>query len=379
MENSGYPSGGYNFPPPQYMVPPPAPYMPPQQFYNHLTTLHLPVPTSEIPVPTPRKRAASNSQPQSPPAKRKRGCPAGSSKTKAAVASSAKPAAKARPKATKRKSVKENIPPPETVELSDSDNEIEKTDNGKTRHWQPGERSTFYQFLLAFDAVGDKRFEQHQTDPDRVYKRASEILFSGWIRAFESFTGNGGGDPDSDDPEAILKKKLAAVHKSGLPLGSLKPSTITEWEDNGWWDLFNDRLGTSAKVAREVVRNSAASISDIDDNFDEEEGESEGNIHPLLREESRATKKAAAHAPSVPKTPAAIVSEPKHAPSSAFRKQNRQFKKATVLDAKLSLERERLELDKMKGKVEMARSVFAMDGTTEVKDAANAFLLGLFK
>lgn len=55
-------------------------------------------------------------------------------------------------------------------------------------------------------------------------------------------------------------------------------------------------------------------------------------------------------------------------------------KKTTVLDAKLGLEREKLELDKMKGKVEMARSVFAMDGTTEeVKDAANTFLLSLFK
>ncbi|KAJ7847977.1 hypothetical protein B0H13DRAFT_2404812, partial [Mycena leptocephala] len=414
MENYGDPSGGYNFPPQQYMVPPPAPYMAPQQFYANLTALHSPVPTSETPIPTPRKRVASNSQPQSPP-KRKRGRPAGSTKAKTTAAQRAKPAAKSQPKVAQRKSVKENIPQPETIELSDSDNEIEKTDTGKIRHWQPDERTTFYRFLLAFDPVGDKRFVQHQVDPGRVYRRASEILFSGersaasiksmwlrsldafqWIRAFESFTGNGGGDPDSDDPEAILKKKLAAARKSGLPLGSLKPSTITEWEDNGWWDLFNDRLGTSAKVAREVVQNSAASISDIDDNFDEEEGDSEGNIHPLLLEESRAIKKAAMLAPSVPKTPAAIVSEPKHVPSSAFRKQTTnsfgnigeymkmkmisEEKKTTVLDAKLGLEREKLELDKMKGKVEMARSVFAMDGTTEeVKDAANAFLLSLFK
>jgi hypothetical protein len=46
--------------------------------------------------------------------------------------------------------------------------------------------------------------------------------------------------------------------------------------------------------------NSAASISDIDDNFDEEEGDSEGNIHPLLLKESRAIKKAATLATSQP-------------------------------------------------------------------------------
>lgn len=218
---------------------------------------------------------ASNSQPQSPP-KRKRGCPAGSTKAKTAAAQRAKPAAKSQPKVAQRKSVKENIPPLEMIKLSDSDNEIEKTDTGKIWHWQPDERTTFYQFLLAFDPVGDKRFVQHQVDPGRVYRRvclihsfsgstksfamASEILFSGecsaasiksmwlhslnvfqWIRAFESFTGNGGGDPDSDDPEAILKEKLAAACKLGLPLRSLKPSTIMEWEDNGWWDLFNDQ------------------------------------------------------------------------------------------------------------------------------------------
>ncbi|KAJ7866145.1 hypothetical protein B0H13DRAFT_2561643 [Mycena leptocephala] len=242
MENYGDPSGGYNFPPQQYMVPPPAPYMAPQQFYANLTALHSPVPTSETPVPTPCKRVASNSQPQSPP-KHKRGRPAGSTKAKMAAAQKAKPAAKSQPKVAQRNSVKENIPPPEMIELSDSDNEIEKTDTGKIRHWQPDERTTFYRFLLAFDPVGDKRLCSTST---KSFAKASEILFSGersaasiksmwlcslnafqWIRAFESFTA--------------IKKKLAAARKLGLPLGSLKPSTITEWEDNGWWDLFNDR------------------------------------------------------------------------------------------------------------------------------------------
>jgi hypothetical protein len=61
------------------------------------------------------------------------------------------------------------------------------------------------------------------------------------MHAFNSFTGNGGGDPDSDDPEATLKDKIAAARGSGLHFGSLKPETITEWERNGWYDLFNNR------------------------------------------------------------------------------------------------------------------------------------------
>jgi hypothetical protein len=54
-------------------------------------------------------------------------------------------------------------------------------------------------------------------------------------------------------------------------------------------------------------------------------------------------------------------------------------KKATALDARLALEREKLELDKAKSKVEMARLVFTMDGVDEeVKTAANSYLKYLF-
>ncbi|KAJ7895810.1 hypothetical protein B0H13DRAFT_1885420 [Mycena leptocephala] len=131
------------------------------------------------------------------------------------------------------------------------------------------------------------------------------------------------------------------------------------------------RLGTSAKVARKVVRSSASAISDLDD----DSSESDANIHPKLR-------KAA-----VPKTPAAIVSEPKHAPSSAFRKQvtnsfsglgdfmkmkaAAEEKKASVLDARLVIvEREKLEMDKRRESMAGA--------SDEAKVAANTFLLNLF-
>jgi hypothetical protein len=72
-----------------------------------------------------------------------------------------------------------------------------------------------------------------------MYMRSLETFT--WIRAFNGFTGNGGGDPDSDDPEAVLKSKIAAARGAGLHLGALKPATITEWERNGWFDLFNSR------------------------------------------------------------------------------------------------------------------------------------------
>jgi hypothetical protein len=54
-------------------------------------------------------------------------------------------------------------------------------------------------------------------------------------------------------------------------------------------------------------------------------------------------------------------------------------KKTTMLDAKLALDRERLEMDKAKGKIDMAERVLAMPGaSTEVKERVNAYLLDYF-
>ena len=151
-------------------------------------------------------------------------------------------------------------------------------------------------------------------------------------------------------------------------------------------------LGTSAKVVREVIRNSASAISDLEDGFGDSDHDSDRNIDPELLKQSRA---AAAAPRTVPKTPAATVSEAKHTPLSNFRKQtNSSFgnigefmkmkmvsedKKIIALDAKLQLEREKLELEKAKGKVDIARDVLAMAGASEqAKEAANAYLISLF-
>lgn len=62
-----------------------------------------------------------------------------------------------------------------------------------------------------------------------------------WMLAFDIFMGNGGGNTDLDDPAAVLKGRLGVARKTGLPLRTLKPATITDWETNSWWKLFNDR------------------------------------------------------------------------------------------------------------------------------------------
>lgn len=236
--------------------------------------------------------------------------------------------------------------------------------------------------------------------------------------AFEGFTGNGGGDPDSDDPTAILRSRLDGARKAGLVVGKLTPQHITAWRDKGWWDLFNDRysclafisitsltvssLGNSAKVTREVVRNSASALSDVEDTT--LDLTSDDIIDPVLRQPPAATPSSTLPTTPAPrKNPAGIVSEPKHTPANNFRSQATsslgnigeymrvkmaaEEVKAKAFEARLEMDQKKLDLEaeKMKAeldksKVDMAQKVLGMDGASEeVKAAANEFLLGLFK
>ncbi|KAJ7852133.1 hypothetical protein B0H13DRAFT_2398919 [Mycena leptocephala] len=352
--------------------------------YGHpspFVTPEIPPNASVDAVNSTRKCACSEAADTSPPAKRGRGRPRKvanddvPAKAKAS-ARRAKPKAQTKTKAVK-KSNQENLPP--VIDIMDSDDELEKDEGGKPRFWTAEEKTRFFEFFLGSDADAERRFKQHKVNPGHVYKRASQLFHGArtadsvkslyvrsldtftWMRAFNSFTGNGGGDPDSDDPEAILKGKMR--------LHVARACTF----------------GTSAKVARPVVRSSASALSDLDDDLSEDNDSSDAHIDPDLRK----------GALRVPKTPAAIVSEPKHAPSSAFRKQvNGSFsglgefmkikvateeKKTTMLDAKLALDRERLEMDKAKGKIDMAERVLAMPGASnEVKERVNAYLLDYF-
>jgi hypothetical protein len=143
-------------------------------------------------------------------------------------------------------------------------------------------------------------------------------------------------------------------------------------------------------VSREVVRNSATPLSDLEDN-DNSDATIE-TVHPTN----------APQTPGPSKNAAAVVSEPKHTPASKFRLQaNTSFgnmgefmklrmaseeKKSQALDRKLELEHARFELEKrkadteeQKARLEMAQAVFAMEGAdAETKDAANAYVRSLF-
>ena len=155
-----------------------------------------------------------------------------------------------------------------------------------------------------------------------------------------------------------------------------------------------------------MVRNSASALSDINDHETAFAPNSDENINPILLEESRTARAQATPAPKTPAAPknsAAIVSEPKHTPATHFRSQAtssfgnigeyvkikmiseeakaKAFEAKLVMDqAKLKLEQEKMKADLDKGKVDMAQKVLEMDGASkEVKEAANQFLLSLFK
>ncbi|KAF8207988.1 hypothetical protein K438DRAFT_1961490 [Mycena galopus ATCC 62051] len=168
------------------------------------------------------------------------------------------------------------------------------------------------------------------------------------MRAIDGFTGNGGGDADSDDPTAILKDKLSV-----------------DWEKEGWRELFDLQFGTSAKALREIVRNSAKPISDNEAGNSGDD--SDVNIHPDLRKP----------APCVPKTPAATQVSNSFSNLGELMKIRlvAEEKKASAYDAKVTLEREKF---KTKGKVDMTHKIPSTPGTSDqVKNTVNAYLLTL--
>ncbi|KAJ7754665.1 hypothetical protein DFH07DRAFT_1029118 [Mycena maculata] len=125
------------------------------------------------------------------------------------------------------------------------------------KHWPVTDRDKLFKFILGQDAEGDKRSEQHKKNPGHIYDVALKNLFKGkhtvdvirsqWqctvklygrMVVFAKFTGNGGVDPNTDDPSAVLKGKLGGAHTARLAIGSLIPVTILEW------DLFDQQAPT---------------------------------------------------------------------------------------------------------------------------------------
>ncbi|KAF9237087.1 hypothetical protein BU15DRAFT_63468 [Melanogaster broomeanus] len=61
-------------------------------------------------------------------------------------------------------------------------------------------------------------------------------------------TGNGGGDPDMDTEE--LDERLEKARSEGIDLGNLSGATLKKWYSNGWYNLFNSRLGEHPGLIR---------------------------------------------------------------------------------------------------------------------------------
>ncbi|KAJ6605029.1 hypothetical protein B0H10DRAFT_2077278, partial [Mycena sp. CBHHK59/15] len=317
-----------------------------------------------------------------PAVKRPRWRPRGSTK-RSASATPAKAKTTAKPKAPK-KADQENIPPP--IELADSDDEIERSADGKVRYWKPSEKTRVFTFILGLDTEGERRFNQHKTNPGRVYKRASEIEFEG------------DRSPDSSPCSSMRSRPLGGCAHSTASRGTAvgMPTQMIPLRFSRASSALHARpvspLAVSAPRKSWSGRRTGGRIYSIIvlEPVRRSRERQFGTLrHPFL------TTTMTQPAPRVQQTPAATVSEPKHTPSSNFRKQvTHSFgnlgeimkmkmvseeKKASVLESRLNLDREKLEMDKTKGKVEMAHTVLSTPGASdEVKEAANAWLLTVF-
>lgn len=73
---------------------------------------------------------------------------------------------------------------------------------------------------------------------DRSFKIYKNIVH------FESYTGNGGGDPDTNSNEEQLEIRLKGARETGKDVGALRVKTIEKWYRMGWYTLFNDQCAT---------------------------------------------------------------------------------------------------------------------------------------
>ncbi|OJA20409.1 hypothetical protein AZE42_12947, partial [Rhizopogon vesiculosus] len=77
------------------------------------------------------------------------------------------------------------------------------------------------------------------------YERLRRVF--SYILNFESITGNGGGDPDIE----VLDEKIETARSAGKDVGNLSGATLKKWYQEGWYELFNDRLGEHPGLVRE--------------------------------------------------------------------------------------------------------------------------------
>ncbi|EPQ53225.1 hypothetical protein GLOTRDRAFT_122447 [Gloeophyllum trabeum ATCC 11539] len=311
--------------------------------------------------------------------------------------------------------------------------------NSTGRNYSDEETTRLLHAVLSPDGC----FDLVQRNPARAFKKISEETFKfkrsdesirgryGRLRAiykeiveYESFTG-GDGDPDvdPDDTDAVAER-IEKAKRDGKDCKKLDAKTVKQWNQNGWYELFNQRLGENPGISREVEHHSGA-ISDARISSEsEDESEVFSGWEASDKEETsspRQHRPSPSPAPSQPKarTPAKAqsrkqkgkqkqcqggVPEPRHerrksgaaSLTSEFFQANTEWLKATNEDSRARLEilrkkeereeavqrreESQREQDKAKDKVELARQLVA-DGNMpeEVREKARKCLLAFLE
>ncbi|KAJ7579412.1 hypothetical protein C8J56DRAFT_897257 [Mycena floridula] len=149
-----------------------------------------------------------------------------------------------------------------------------------TSHWSVADKSKLFGHFL--DPTNEDNFKSLKFKKSAMHKASLE-LFKGtrntnsvtsmWSRsiklfkelvAYYSFTG-GAGDADADpdeSSEARQSQRLAGAKRAGKDVGKLTVKEIKAWEENGWFELFDGRLGSKQNIVRVFDRHSNGELSD---------------------------------------------------------------------------------------------------------------------
>ncbi|KAG1750581.1 uncharacterized protein EDB91DRAFT_1078599 [Suillus paluster] len=154
-------------------------------------------------------------------------------------------------------------------------------------HWSDEDTKLLLETLLG----GDSEFYEGLTgNAKHIFKKVSERILKGrcspesikghyerlrrvfsYILNFESITGNGGGDPDVE----VLDEKIENARTAGKDIGNLSGATLKKWYDEGWYKLFNNRLGEHPELVQEEDFRSGTILDTINISSDEgSDGES---------------------------------------------------------------------------------------------------------
>ncbi|KAG2128663.1 uncharacterized protein EDB93DRAFT_1256612 [Suillus bovinus] len=130
-------------------------------------------------------------------------------------------------------------------------------------NWSDEDTKLLLETLLGSDS---QLYEKLMVNAKYVYKKVASTVFNGrrspesvrgryerlrkvfsYILNFESMTGNGGGDPDVDE----LDDKIENARTAGKDVGTLSGAMLKKWYVEGWYSLFNERLGEHPGLVRE--------------------------------------------------------------------------------------------------------------------------------